>query len=82
MSNLFVHLSNIELETVEFTMGTLMDAVMSQGMIRSREKGLQVIHEMPAYMKNMCIFDSVASDRTFSMSPALPLIIRALYNKK
>ena len=53
---LFVNLSNIELETVEFTMGTLMDAVMSQGMIRSREKGLQVIHEMPAYMKNMCIF--------------------------
>mgnify|MGYP000155543159 FL=1 len=56
MSILFVYLSNIELETVEFTMGTLMDAVMSQGMIRSREKGLQVHREMPADMKNTSVF--------------------------
>ena len=37
-------------------MGTVMDAVMSQGMIRSREKGLQVIREMPADMKSTSVF--------------------------
>lgn len=46
----------IELETMEFTMGTVMDAVISQGMIRSREKGLQFIRETPAEVKNTCLF--------------------------
>lgn len=37
-------------------MGTVMDAVISQGMIRSREKGLQFIRETPAEVKNTCLF--------------------------
>lgn len=46
----------LELETVEFEMGTVMDAVVSQGMISSREKGLQLIRETPREIKNMCLF--------------------------
>jgi phytochrome B len=46
----------LELETMEFEMGTVMDAVVSQGMITSREKGLQIIRETPREIKNMCLF--------------------------
>ena len=46
----------LELETTEFVMGTVMDAVVSQGMITSREKGLQLIRETPREIKNMCLF--------------------------
>jgi phytochrome B len=46
----------LELETTEFEMGTVMDAVVSQGMITSREKGLQLIRETPREIKNMCLF--------------------------
>nr|AHZ63967.1 phytochrome [Encephalartos barteri] len=37
----------LELDTVEFTLGAILDAVISQGMIRSKEKGLQIIHDSP-----------------------------------
>lgn len=37
-------------------MGTVMDAAVSQGMITSREKGLQLIRETPREIKNMCLF--------------------------
>eukprot|EP00249_Psilotum_nudum_P018447 c26809_g1_i1 orf=964-4344(-) len=47
---------NIDLDTIEFTMGTVMDAVISQGMIRSREKGLQLIRETPVDIKNMRLY--------------------------
>nr|AHZ63939.1 phytochrome [Osmunda regalis] len=47
---------NIDLDTVEFTMGTVMDAVISQGMIRSREKGLQLIRETHVEIKNTRLF--------------------------
>ncbi|KAG0623386.1 hypothetical protein M758_3G170800 [Ceratodon purpureus] len=46
----------LELETTEFVMGTVMDAVVSQGMITSREKGLQLIRETPREIKSMCLF--------------------------
>nr|AHZ63990.1 phytochrome [Anomodon rostratus] len=46
----------LELETTEFEMGTVMDAVVSQGMTTSREKGLQLIRETPREIKNMCLF--------------------------
>lgn len=39
----------------EFDMGTVMDAVVSQGMITSREKGLQLIRETPREIKTMCL---------------------------
>nr|AHZ63941.1 phytochrome [Anemia tomentosa] len=47
---------NIDLETVEFSMGTVMDAVISQGMIRSREKGLQLVRETNMELKNTRLF--------------------------
>jgi signal transduction histidine kinase len=46
----------LELETTEFVMGTVMDAVVSQGMITSREKGLQLIRETPREIKSVCLF--------------------------
>ncbi|KAG0619763.1 hypothetical protein M758_4G163100 [Ceratodon purpureus] len=46
----------LELETAEFEMGSMMDAVVSQGMVTSREKGLQLIRETPREIKNMCLF--------------------------
>nr|AHZ63972.1 phytochrome [Isoetes tegetiformans] len=46
----------LELDTAEFMMGSVMDAVVSQGMITSREKGLQLIRETPKEIKSMCLF--------------------------
>lgn len=46
----------LELETNEFELGTVMDAVVSQGMISSREKGLQLIRETPREIKTMSLF--------------------------
>lgn len=37
-------------------MGSMIDAVVSQGMITSREKGLQLIRETPREIKGMCLF--------------------------
>jgi phytochrome B len=46
----------LELDTAEFMMGTVIDAVISQGMITSREKGLQLVRETPREIKSMCLF--------------------------
>nr|AHZ63987.1 phytochrome [Hedwigia ciliata] len=46
----------LELEMAEFEMGSMMDAVVSQGMVTSREKGLQLIRETPREIKGMCLF--------------------------
>lgn len=46
----------LELETAEFEMWSMMDAVVSQGMVTSREKGLQLIRETPREIKGMCLF--------------------------
>lgn len=46
----------LELETNAFELGTVMDAVVSQGMISSREKGLQLIRETPREIKTMSLF--------------------------
>jgi phytochrome B len=37
-------------------MGTVMDAVISQGMTTSREKGLQIIRETPREISSMRLF--------------------------
>nr|AHZ63938.1 phytochrome [Botrypus virginianus] len=47
---------NIDLDTMEFTMEIVMNAVISQGMIRSTEKGLQLIRETPVNIKKMHLF--------------------------
>jgi phytochrome B len=46
----------LELEAAEFEMGTVMDAVISQGMSTSREKGLQIIRETPREISTMRLF--------------------------
>nr|AHZ63956.1 phytochrome [Taiwania cryptomerioides] len=46
----------LELDTAEFVLGTVMDAVVSQGMIILREKGLQLIREIPSEVKTMCFY--------------------------
>nr|AHZ63977.1 phytochrome [Huperzia lucidula] len=46
----------LELDTAEFVMSSVMDAVVSQGMITSREKGLQLIRETPKDMNTMYFF--------------------------
>ncbi|XP_024398881.1 phytochrome 1-like [Physcomitrium patens] len=46
----------LELDTAEFEMRTVMDAVISQGMTISREKGLQIIRETPREIITMRLF--------------------------
>lgn len=46
----------LELDTIEFTLGTVLDAVVSQGMILSREKGLQLIRDSPEEIRTMCLY--------------------------
>lgn len=46
----------MELDTAEFVLGTVMDAVVSQGMIILREKALQLIREIPSEVKTMCLY--------------------------
>ncbi|NP_001413491.1 phytochrome 1 [Physcomitrium patens] len=43
----------LELDTAEFEMGTVMNAVISQGMTTSREKGLQIFRETPREINTM-----------------------------
>ncbi|KAL2628598.1 hypothetical protein R1flu_013284 [Riccia fluitans] len=46
----------LELDTGEFVMGPVMDAVISQGMITSREKGLRLNWETPRDIKTLRLF--------------------------
>lgn len=46
----------MELDTAEFILGTVIDAVVSQGMIVLREKGLQLIREIPGEVKTMRLY--------------------------
>nr|AHZ63971.1 phytochrome [Encephalartos barteri] len=46
----------LELDTVEFTLGEILNAVVTQGMIRSREKGLQLIHDLPEEIITMPLY--------------------------
>eukprot|EP00245_Coleochaete_scutata_P004794 TRINITY_DN17789_c0_g1_i1.p1 TRINITY_DN17789_c0_g1~~TRINITY_DN17789_c0_g1_i1.p1 ORF type:complete len:1140 (-),score=253.90 TRINITY_DN17789_c0_g1_i1:692-4111(-) len=46
----------LELETAEFMMTVVMNAVVSQGMISSSKKGLQLFCDTPPDFKDMCVF--------------------------
>lgn len=46
----------MELDTAEFILGTVIDAVVSQGMIVLREQGLQLIREIPGEVKTMRLY--------------------------
>jgi len=43
----------VEIEKVEFTLGSVVSAVVSQVMILVREKGLQLIRDIPEEMKSL-----------------------------
>lgn len=47
---------NVELDIMEFNMGTVMDAVISQAMITSQEKGLRIVRETVAEVENTHLF--------------------------
>eukprot|EP00850_Spirogloea_muscicola_P003861 SM000016S01849 [mRNA] locus=s16:204838:211537:+ [translate_table: standard] len=46
----------VDLDTAEFMMATLMNSVVSQGMITSSKKGLQLFCDTPPEFKSMCVF--------------------------
>nr|AHZ64006.1 phytochrome [Mesotaenium braunii] len=46
----------LELETVEFQMAAVMNSVVSQGMLTSSKKGIQLFCDTPPEFKAMCVF--------------------------
>lgn len=50
----------VELETSEFLMESVIDAVISQVMAASREKGVQIVTEIPSDIKSMFLFGDQA----------------------
>ncbi|KAJ7526284.1 hypothetical protein O6H91_16G000600 [Diphasiastrum complanatum] len=46
----------LEIDTAEFVMSSVMDAVVSQGMITSREKGLKLVCQTPKDLMSMHLF--------------------------
>lgn len=45
----------LELDTVEFTLGALLDVIISQGMIQSEEKGLEIDYDLPREITTTCL---------------------------
>eukprot|EP00250_Pteridium_aquilinum_P009655 c18832_g1_i2 orf=529-3873(+) len=50
----------VELETSDFIMGSVIDAIISQAMATSREKGVQLVTEIPGDVKSMHLFGDQA----------------------
>lgn len=48
--------SSMELEKTEFLLGSVMDAVVSQAMLVIRERGLQLIHDIPEEVKTLGVY--------------------------
>ncbi|KAL0393325.1 UNVERIFIED_CONTAM: Phytochrome B [Sesamum radiatum] len=47
---------SLELETVEFVLGSVIDAVVSQVMLLLRERGLQLIRDIPEEVKTLAVY--------------------------
>ncbi|KAL1548213.1 phytochrome B-like [Salvia divinorum] len=47
---------SMELEKTEFLLGSVIDAVVSQAMFLLRERGLQLIHDIPAEVKTLRVY--------------------------
>ncbi|KAH6814918.1 phytochrome B [Perilla frutescens var. frutescens] len=47
---------SMELERTEFLLGSVMDAVVSQAMLSLRERGLQLIHDIPEEVKTLGVY--------------------------
>lgn len=48
--------SSLELEKAEFLVGGVIDAVVSQGMMLLRERGLQLIRDIPEEIKTLPVY--------------------------
>lgn len=48
--------SSMELDKAEFLLGSVIDAVVSQVMILLRERGLQLIRDIPEEIKTMSVY--------------------------
>lgn len=65
--------SFLELEKEDFFLGRVMDAVVSQVMLLIRERGLQLIRDIPEEIKTLCVHgdqvrvQQVLADFLFSM---------------
>nr|AHZ63965.1 phytochrome [Welwitschia mirabilis] len=46
----------LELDTVEFTLGELLDVVISQGMLHCEGKGLEIFHDTSREMMSICLY--------------------------
>lgn len=46
----------LDLDMVEFTLGALLDAVISQGMIQSEEKGLEIGYDLPRELTTTALY--------------------------
>lgn len=46
---------SLELESVEFVLGSVIDAVVSQVMLLLRERGLQLIRDIPEEVKTLAV---------------------------
>lgn len=46
---------SLELESVEFVLGSVVDAVVSQVMLLLRERGLQLIRDVPEEVKTLTV---------------------------
>ncbi|KAL0323390.1 UNVERIFIED_CONTAM: Phytochrome B [Sesamum angustifolium] len=70
---------SLELETVEFVLGSVIDAVVSQVMLLLREKGLQLIRDIPEEVKTLAVYgdqvriQQVLADFLLSMVRCAPL---------
>lgn len=52
----FFGVSSLELEKVEFFLGNVINAVVSQVMVLLRERGLQLIRDIPDEIKTMSVY--------------------------
>lgn len=53
----FVHLiSSFELERAEFFLGSVINAIVSQAMFLLRERGLQLIRDIPEEIKSIAVY--------------------------
>lgn len=51
-----LNISSLELEKTEFFLGSVINAVVSQVMILLRERGLQLIRDIPDKIKTMAVY--------------------------
>lgn len=56
----FCHYSSLQIEKHEFLLGSAINAVVSQVMLVLRDRGLQLIRDIPEEVKNLTIYGDQA----------------------